>query len=409
MEWQFTDDEAGKLARQGALLAVARGDVDVAVESGFKWRFATAPKVMRDTFELATEDSRSMRVVFTPGPAIPLIIAAMRAGEEVSRRELSVYPLPISGAFTHCYVGLDGAFMPFLGFRVTEGDSHIQMALAPMLEFGEKARENAAAARFSLDLVGADDVEMKGALFPEHLRRAGPVQPLMPEDIIQLTEYWHAMYDSVVFLEDKLGITIPVHPPPFTLDELLNLNQGVEALRTGELDMSFRDASVHTHPDAVQMNAAWLLAHPPFFPARPGRRGQASGRGVEAVVPRRRCPDRIREDYSSTPPAARLVDLPPLVAFCCSEWALTTAFSTCLSVAGKCGPASLASALRAWSLCEGQRIGECCWLLGTTSRLAHCSAAITTSARPYSSPAVLAPSMNFHSHAIGFSGLRGSP
>jgi len=265
MEWRFTDDERGKLARQGALLAVARGDAEVAVESGFEWRFATAPKVMRDTYELTTEASRRMRVVFTPGPAIPLTIAAMRAGGGVSRRELSVYPFPTSGAFTHCYAGLDGAFLPFLGFRVTEGSPHIQMALAPMLEFGENARENAAAARFSLDLVGADDVALSGPLFPERLKRAGPVQPLMPEDIIQLAEYWHAMYESVVFLEDELGTTIPVHPPPFTLDELLNLNQAVEALRTGELDMSFREASVHMHPDTVQMNAAWLHGHPPFF------------------------------------------------------------------------------------------------------------------------------------------------
>jgi hypothetical protein len=234
MEWRFADDEAGKLARQGALLAVSRGDAEVAVESGFQWRFATAPKIMRETYELTTEESRRMRVVFTPGPAIPLTIAAMRASEEISRRDLSVYPFPPSEAFTHSYVGIDGAFMPFLGFRVMEGSPHIQMALAPMLEFGENARENAAAARFSLDLVGADDVELTGPLFPEQLNRAGPVQPLMPEDIIQLIEYWHAMYESVVFLEDKLGITIPVHPPPFTLDELVSLNQAVDALRTGE-------------------------------------------------------------------------------------------------------------------------------------------------------------------------------
>jgi hypothetical protein len=218
LKWGFTDDEAGQLARQEALLAVARGDEEVAVETGFAADLTAAPKIMQESVGMTTPDSRRMRVVFKPGPAIPLSIAVIKEGVEVSRRELSVYSFPPSGAFTHCYVGLDGGFMPFLGFRVVDRDPRVNMALAPMLELGDNARENAMATRFNLDLVGADDVRLAGPLFPEHLRRAGRVQPLMPESIIQLTEYWHAMYESVALLEDQLGITIPVHPPPFTVE-----------------------------------------------------------------------------------------------------------------------------------------------------------------------------------------------
>jgi hypothetical protein len=231
IKWRFTDDEGGTLARQDALLAVARGDEEVAVETGFVADLTAAPKVMRDRVEQTTEETRQMRVVFTPGPPVPLSVAVIEGGVEASRRELSVYPFPPSGAFAHCYVGLDRGFMPFLRFRVVDGNPRVQVALAPMLELGNSARKNAAATGFNLDLVEADDVRLAGPLFPEYLTRAGPVQPLMPESIIQLTEYWHAMYESVMFLEDELGITIPVHPPPFTHDELVNLNQAVDTLR----------------------------------------------------------------------------------------------------------------------------------------------------------------------------------
>jgi hypothetical protein len=39
-------------------------------------------------------------------------------------------------------------------------------------------------------------------------------------------------------------------------------------------------------------------------------------------------------------------------------------------------------ALAAMSLCELQRVAGIRWLAGTTSRVAYCSAAMTTSARP---------------------------
>ena len=77
---------------------------------------------------------------------------------------------------------------------------------------------------------------------------------------------------------------------------------------------------------------------------------------------RRHC-CRIRHRLADLAAAARLVVRGGWSPSRAPTWALATAFSTCLSVAGRCGPASLASALRAWSLCEVHRIGECCWLL----------------------------------------------
>lgn len=262
LTWRFTDDEEGQLARERALLAVARGDEEVAVETGFIADLTAAPKAMRDSVGHPTATSQQGRVVFTPGPPIPLSIAVVKGGVETSRRDLSVRPFPSSGAFTHCFVGLHRGFMPFLGLRALEGDPHIQLALAPMLDLGQNARENATATRFNLDLLEADDVHLTGPLFPEHLTRAGPVQPLMPETVIQLTEYWHAMYESVVFLEDRLGTTIPVHPPPFTQEELTCLNDAVETVRSGEFEATFREATVTTHPAAAPLNTAFLHGHP---------------------------------------------------------------------------------------------------------------------------------------------------
>ncbi|MFZ1996643.1 MAG: hypothetical protein WAU75_21195, partial [Solirubrobacteraceae bacterium] len=180
MTWGFTNDDTGHQAREEALLAVARGDKEVTVEAGFAADLTAAPKVMRESVEKTTAASRRMRVIFTPGPPIPLSITVVKGGVETSQRKLNVYPFPPSGTFTHCYVGLDRGFMPFLGFRVIDGDPRIQLALAPMLELGDDARENTAATRFNLDLVAADDVCLTGPLFPEHLTRVGAVRPLMP-------------------------------------------------------------------------------------------------------------------------------------------------------------------------------------------------------------------------------------
>ncbi|PTL58881.1 hypothetical protein C7Y72_04045 [Paraconexibacter algicola] len=76
---------------------------------------------------------------------------------------------------------------------------------------------------------------------------------------------------------------------------------------------------------------------------------------------------------------------------------------------GTAGPHSFRSAFATWSLCELQLVAGVRWLAGTTSRLACCSAAITTRARPYSSPAILAPSTNFRSQAMAACGSRWSP
>ena len=262
IKWRFTDDEAGHLAREEALRAVARGDQEITVEAGFEADVEAAPKVMRESVEKSAPASQRMRVVFRPGPPIPLSVAVVKDGVRTSYRELNVYPFPPSGWFTHGYVGLGAGFMPFLGFRVVKGDRRIRVALAPMLELGGNARENAEAARFNLDLVAADDVLLAGPLFPEHLTREAPVRPLMPESIIQLTEYWCAVYESVVYLEDQLRMTIPVHAPPFTLDELVSLNNAVETLRSGEFEATFREADMNAPASAVRHSVAFLLGHP---------------------------------------------------------------------------------------------------------------------------------------------------
>lgn len=68
------------------------------------------------------------------------------------------------------------------------------------------------------------------------------------------------------------------------------------------------------------------------------------------------------------------------------------------SDAGRCGPRAFFRALAVWSLCELHAVGCDRRLVGTTGRDAHCSTAMTTSPRPQSSPAFLAPSTTFHSH-----------
>jgi len=118
--WAFAENSDGHAARQAAMLATARGDQEVAIESGLVVELRNAPKVMRDAFEQTRPEDREGRFVFKPGPGLSVGIAAYLPSGDVSSRELSVYPFPPAhwepiGEHDRAFVGLDGALMPFFG------------------------------------------------------------------------------------------------------------------------------------------------------------------------------------------------------------------------------------------------------------------------------------------------------
>jgi hypothetical protein len=140
--WDFADGERGNAAHDEALLATARGDPEVTIESGLVVQLRHAPKVMHDQFAKMRPEDVVGRLAFVPGPGIPVAITAHSASGATSTREVTVYPFPPAprhaiGEHDRAFVGLDGAFMPYFGFRFLDdvGDRG-QIAFLPQLNLG---------------------------------------------------------------------------------------------------------------------------------------------------------------------------------------------------------------------------------------------------------------------------------
>ncbi len=166
--WSFAEDERGEAARNSAMLATARGDEEVAIESGFVVQLVNAPRLMRETFEHTPPEDRHGRFVFQPGPGVTITIHD--PGGSSSSRQLTVYPFPPApwppiGEHDRAFVGLDGAFMPYFGFRLLS-ETHGQTLFLPQLCLGTSARDNASALQFWLDLLDSERVKFSGSLFP---------------------------------------------------------------------------------------------------------------------------------------------------------------------------------------------------------------------------------------------------
>ena len=113
--WSFAEGKAGQAARRRAMLATARGDVEVAVDEGLAVGLEHAPKRLRETFEHIPPGEALGRIVFKPGPGIPVSITAHAADRSTVTRDLTVYPFPPTdwhpiGEHDRAYVGLDGSF-----------------------------------------------------------------------------------------------------------------------------------------------------------------------------------------------------------------------------------------------------------------------------------------------------------
>ncbi len=90
----FAEDELGNAVRDDALLATARVDHEVVVESGLAVQLRNAPKMRREAFEQMQPEELLGRFVFEPGPGIPVTISAHAASGAAVSREVTVYRFP---------------------------------------------------------------------------------------------------------------------------------------------------------------------------------------------------------------------------------------------------------------------------------------------------------------------------
>lgn len=269
--WNFADDEQGSTARDDALLATARGDAEVAVDAAaLTLELRNAPKPLRDQFEQTPRNELIGRFVFTPGPGIEVTITAHGPSGEALARAVTVYPFPPApwrpvGVHDHACVGIDGAFMAFFAVRLSEQhDGRSDIAFLPYLNLGTSATANAQALRFWRALVESERVELAGRLFPGELMQIHPGKLASPEDTRRRLAFLEGLYQSVTVLEERLALSLPVHPPPISEEELLGLDRALTAVIDQRIAITIGGSIETTIPrETVAAYAEWLRSHPP--------------------------------------------------------------------------------------------------------------------------------------------------
>lgn len=266
--WSFAEDERGDAARAAAMLATARGDEEITIESGLVVRLANAPRLMRETFEQTPSEDGQARFVFQPGPGIPVTITIHSASGGSSSRQVTVYPFPPApwtplGEHDRAYVGLDGAFMPYFGFRLIS-ETRGQTLFLPQLCLGTSARENTSALQFWLDLLDSVRVDFSGSLFPPDLTQIHPGRLAAPEETRPRFEALATVYAAVVWLEETLGVELPVHAPPISDEEIANLENALATLQDGMVDITFMEAEGTTTRAYAEAEANRIRSHPPI-------------------------------------------------------------------------------------------------------------------------------------------------
>lgn len=269
--WGFTDDQRGEDARHAAMLATARGEPEVAIESGFVVALHHAPRMMRDAFEETPPEDRRGRFVFKPGPGIPVGISIHLPGGKANSRELTVYPFPpadyapVGGRLDRAYVGLDGALLLFFGYRFFDDvGNRGQIFFVPLLELGESARENVEALRTCMDLRVAKDVKFSGTIFPPEAVRPGAGRFHIPDERLKQLGALRAVYEGVVSVEEQLGVDLPVHAPPITAGEAQELGTVLAILEDGNVPIRFQEASGQAQPAFADAEEERLRNHPAF-------------------------------------------------------------------------------------------------------------------------------------------------
>jgi hypothetical protein len=212
------------------MLAVARGDEEVVIRDGITMRFENMPTVMREEMERFRRESGTFAATlrFTPGPALALTITTV-SGSERAEHSMNVRPFPPDDGADAGYVGMDGAVFVQLGFRLHP--DRAEMSFTPGLELTPDAATNEAACGFLEAIYGADAVEFSGDLFPggPKTMSAGAFGDVA--DHAASISYLREVYAQVVYLQDQTGTDIPVHSPPFTDEELDDLEGSVDILR----------------------------------------------------------------------------------------------------------------------------------------------------------------------------------
>jgi hypothetical protein len=111
----------------------------------------------------------------------------------------------------------------------------------------------------------AERVELRGSLFPGELMQIHPGCLSSPEQTRRRLAFLEGIYQDVVKLEELLGHSLPVHPPPISEDELYGLDNALTALVDRRTVITMQGTiETQVPPVEAAAQAQWIRSHPPL-------------------------------------------------------------------------------------------------------------------------------------------------
>ena len=257
--WRFRDDESGHRARMDALRDAGCGEEEVTIQDGIAPVWNKTPVVLKDAGAL-DEVTSQIRFTFRPGSGFDAKLTMSRDREQVEY-PFTMYPFPPSPGFAYAYVGYKDGAMPVLEIR-SIGPDRGEMHLRPLFDLTSDARQNVAALTFRSAFLNADEVTLTAELFDSNGMRIGRPADRTGPGVREEVEHALAIYEEVAFLEERLGVSLPVHNPPITAAEIQLLAHATATLRNrtgyGILGM----AEWEVEPEQAEALRATLLSNP---------------------------------------------------------------------------------------------------------------------------------------------------
>jgi hypothetical protein len=233
----FVDDDTGRAARQEALEHWARGE-EAVVNEGAQVQFST-PELMR---QLMPDPETMGRAGHLRIPAATAFEASLEvtAGGETHTRHFEVRPMPPRPGAYGALAGYAGSVLMEVNFR-NRDDETVGADFSLHSRFSQDAHESAEAAALLHAWCTHEHVRFHSAtLFPKGIEGDGHVTEA-PE-AAEETQWRKEFYAGVVFLEDRLGVELPL-PEEVTSEDLAAVGTASAALRSGEGTATFTEAS----------------------------------------------------------------------------------------------------------------------------------------------------------------------
>ena len=233
----FVDDETGRAARQEALEHWARGEEAVVTE-GAQIQFST-PELMRQLLPDPETLGRGGRLRIPAATAFEASLE-VTAGGETHTRNFEVRPVPPrQGASAAALAGYAGSVLVEVNFR--DQDEAVSADFALHSRFSPDAHESAEAAALMHAWCTHEHVRFRSKeLFPNGIEGKSDVPEFA--DAAEEMEWRREFYADVAFLEDRLGVELPL-PEETTSEDLAAVRTAAMVLRSGEGTGTFEEAT----------------------------------------------------------------------------------------------------------------------------------------------------------------------